>query len=782
MPHGSNVCLPQKASMSLLQHISALALARYKRCRFACAPSMAPKICNLGVDLANRVSARMKQLGYGPKAIRQILLPVTGKKAMKKDTAFVHVSPIEEELMKHLHSDGLGVKKVAAAVGRSTDTVSKHLFRKNKTKSGRVGPKVIITENKYKQMEKAYQKLLRQAKGKEVTVAVLKKELKLKCSLKTISRAFWAHGVHFRPLYEKPDLSPEDVDQLATWLQGLGAEVKNFKHKVHLLTISRVWPSTVESSADLREIETMTRQEVADAVRQAFDDPMIPPASAGRPRTRTEPMVNKLVVFQEAHADGSKHFHVAVQLAQPRTWATAKHTLRARNHLACHFSSTHTQFWSAVRYGYIATLSKPDVDLNPVSWSQSLGWDALDLFAESQRPWNAEIWKRRREGAERTAEAASQKRQRFNKLDLTSLILAEGLETQAAVLEYVQNHGTEQAQLFVHQRQRYLKDYLAEAQEWGLARQKAANDRKSDWERLCELAECPCPHGDACTYAHAAANFFQANFSTLSRSELAVALRNILLAGPSKTTRTPMIVGPTNSGKSTLVLPFDSLFGFGQVFHKPALGSSFSLRNILKDKKFLFWDDFRPVEYGQRTVPVTTFLSLFQGQPFEVQVSQSFNDGNVDFEWHRGCLLTAKAQDLWKPLPGVDEEDIRHMKSRVLIFNCTETIAQLKETVPCEVCLSRWVRSGATEHDAAEALSIPTLPCAPPGHQHEPVQGLTELALRASLPKQKVLLLAAEVSALGALNVAELTPSDWQALAAFSKLLPFEQRRFLSAL
>ena len=120
-----------------------------------------------------------------------------------------------------------------------------------------------------------------------------------------------------------------------------------------------------------------------------------------------------------------------------------------------------------------------------------------------------------------------------------------------------------------------------------------------------------------------------------------------------------MIIGPTNSGKSTLVLPFDELYGFAHVFHKPALGSSFALRNLLKEKKFLFWDDFRPVEYGQRTVPVTTFLSLFQGQPFEVQMSQSFNDGNTDFEWHKGCVLTGKAKDLWKPLPGVDEED-RH--------------------------------------------------------------------------------------------------------------------------
>ena len=116
----------------------------------------------------------MKQLGTAPKAIRQILLPVTGKKAMKS----VHVSPIEEELMKHLHSDGLGIKKVAA---RSTETVSKHLFRKTKTKSGRVGTS------------------------------------RWRRRTKTISRAFWAHGVHFRPLHEKPDLSPEDVKERFAW-------------------------------------------------------------------------------------------------------------------------------------------------------------------------------------------------------------------------------------------------------------------------------------------------------------------------------------------------------------------------------------------------------------------------------------------------------------------------------------------------------------------------------------------------------------------------------------
>eukprot|EP00438_Fugacium_kawagutii_P003219 Skav200447 [mRNA] locus=scaffold1922:147746:149470:+ [translate_table: standard] len=566
---------------------------------------------------------------------------------------------------------------------------------------------------------------------------------------------------------------------MANVVSQLGVEVKNFKHKVHLLTISRLLPGTLECS-DLRDIQTMTREEVAGCVRMAFDDPMYPPHAPGQRRSKTESIVKNLVVFQEAHSDGSKHFHIAVQLTQTRTWNPVKYTLRTRDHLACHFSSSHTQFWSAVRYGHIPTCSKPVVDESPLSWSASGGWGSLDLFAESQRPWNADIWKRRREEAEKASEASKAKKPRFNKLDLTALILTKGLTTQAALMEYVQNHGTEQMQIFVHQKQKYLKEYLADAAEWGLAREKAAAERKSEWETLCGAADDVCPHGCTCTYASAASAFFEANAATVKRVELAVALRSILLMGPSKTTRVPMITGPTNSGKSTLVLPLDDLFGFAQVFHKPALGSSFALRNILKEKTFLFWDDYRPVEYGQKTVPVTTFLSLFHGQPFEVQVSQSFNDGNIDFEWHRGCLLTAKAKDLWAPLPGVDEEDIKHMKSRLMIFPCTETIPALRPTTPCKVCFSKWVRDGALEYDAAQALHVPRLALSDGSQQDIAVVGMNDVLTRAKLPTAKATELTNEVVSLGALDIAELSSADWQGLASFQKLLPFEQRRLLA--
>lgn len=110
----------------------------------------------------------------------------------------------------------------------------------------------------------------------------------------------------------------------------------------------------------------------------------------------------------------------------------------------------------------------------------------------------------------------------------------------------------------------------------------------------------------------------------------------------------PFLVGPSNSGKSTVLYPIDDLFGPHRVAHKPALGSSFGLRNIVSGmKRFMFWDDFRPVEFAhEKTVPVSVFLSLFIGQPSEIQVSQSFNDGNPDVIWQRGVAFTGKSEGL----------------------------------------------------------------------------------------------------------------------------------------
>jgi hypothetical protein len=134
----------------------------------------------------------------------------------------------------------------------------------------------------------------------------------------------------------------------------------------------------------------------------------------------------------------------------------------------------------------------------------------------------------------------------------------------------------------------------------------------------------------------------------------------------------PFFIGPSNTGKSTLLYPFDDLFSPKQVFHKPALGSTFALRNIVKNKRFIFWDDFRPVEFAHKeTVPVATSLSLFIGKETEIQVSQAFGDGNLDVRWKRGVVFTAKEEGLWerRRLPSSLSSELEPPR-RLLLLRC----------------------------------------------------------------------------------------------------------------
>ena len=152
--------------------------------------------------------------------------------------------------------------------------------------------------------------------------------------------------------------------------------------------------------------------------------------------------------------------------------------------------------------------------------------------------------------------------------------------------------------------------------------------------------------------------------------------------------------------------------------------------------------------------------------------------------------MTAKSKDLWTPWGDVDAEDVRHMQSRVLMFQCSAKVPKLKDTEPCAGCMARWIREGAAAFDARPALQ-PVLPLAGPSQSgsdaaqqdcYEGLLGMSEIVGRARLPLAKAAALESEILALGAVHVQELAVEDWTALTAWANLLPFEQRRLLASL
>lgn len=436
------------------------------------------------------------------------------------------------------------------------------------------------------------------------------------------------------------------------------------------------------------------------------------------------------------------------------------------------------------------TPKKPVVDDKPWVWLPTWAGFAsdtedVDLFQLSQEPYRADVWRKRREASDKEA-GSKMARTSFEKMDLTSVIISKHLWSKDGLLSYAQDHGTRAMQRFVHNRQRKLTADIDEAMEWASARENAAFEAVDDWTLLCRACEEGCPHGPACSYATAARQIFQSNAGTMCVRELAASLRGVLQTGPKKTTRVPFLVGPSNTGKSTVIYPFDDLFSPKRVLHKPALNSTFGLRNLAGGgKRFILWDDFRPVEFAhERTVPVSLFLSLFVGQHAEIQVSQSFNDGNKDVQWTHGVVFTGKQEGLWQPTNRVSAEDVRHMRNRVheFVFSAVLPAGALQDVSSCAPCMASWIVRESAAFDAQGGLRrVPALAAAPapPADQNRapPVEGFAELVAAAAVPAEVAEALLQQITALGAVRVRELRLADWQGLQAWAALRPFEQRR-----
>ena len=73
-------------------------------------------------------------------------------------------------------------------------------------------------------------------------------------------------------------------------LSAMGSEDANANQMVYLVTVSRMLPGAAVGGC-YRDLEKLSRRELADAIRDAFEKPVSTAARAGRPRTREGPLV-----------------------------------------------------------------------------------------------------------------------------------------------------------------------------------------------------------------------------------------------------------------------------------------------------------------------------------------------------------------------------------------------------------------------------------------------------------------------------------------------------------
>ena len=139
-----------------------------------------------------------------------------------------------------------------------------------------------------------------------------------------------------------------------------GGETAGLNQRDYRGTISRVLPGSAAAPA-YRDLGAVRKEELITIIRDCCDDPAGTAGSAGRPRKRTGSPIDCVVVVQEKHADGSRHFHFVVKLLWPMRFKQAKETMQKRHALPSHWSCKRSQMHTAVSYVALPTPKKPEV-------------------------------------------------------------------------------------------------------------------------------------------------------------------------------------------------------------------------------------------------------------------------------------------------------------------------------------------------------------------------------------------------------------------------------------
>jgi hypothetical protein len=178
--------------------------------------------------------------------------------------------------------------------------------------------------------------------------------------------------------------------------EDLGPEPSTALRQVYLITFSHPKKDNAADGAPLRPPGELTRVEIRTVLLEALEATQGP---------RKSPLKFKqIVVFQERHASGEVHYHVALLAARQFRFAPLKLWLLKHRRLATHWSTKHEFYASVVSYGYLRSPKKQqeELDATPHLWAQDsvLGHAAALAYREPRPRPSLAVAKKQRQNKE----------------------------------------------------------------------------------------------------------------------------------------------------------------------------------------------------------------------------------------------------------------------------------------------------------------------------------------------------------------------------------------------
>jgi hypothetical protein len=174
---------------------------------------------------------------------------VVMKKAKPKNGKHPRISECEKRIIQDMAKNREMIPAdIAKTLGRDRSTIGRQLAMKNMVKQGR---KECLSTDQKDKLEQVVVDMVKTADANYmVTLPMIHRRSRLKCSERTVSRALHLRGYRFFRLYEKLILTPEDIKKRWNWAKKYASKSRQWWIKnVHIHLDNKHFKAPLTSKA-----------------------------------------------------------------------------------------------------------------------------------------------------------------------------------------------------------------------------------------------------------------------------------------------------------------------------------------------------------------------------------------------------------------------------------------------------------------------------------------------------------------------------------------------------
>jgi len=489
----------------------------------------------------------------------------------------------------------------------------------------------------------------------------------------------------------------------------LGEEPDTSNKWSYLITFSHPKRPTASDGTPLRPPGELSRSQIRLVLLEALE---------GTQSGRKTPLKFKyMAVFQERHATGEIHYHVALLAERQFKFKPLKLHLLHTSHLASHWSVKHVGYAAAVSYGYLGSPKKDEgeLDATPHLWAREdvNGGIHPPLEDASRPPTNAAALAKWREDSRKARAVKGKKELRVRPVDLWPVVVAQNIPASAGgpemLMAWAKRCGGEAMVEFLFTNWPKVPEFISRS--WQVERVEETADKfsKTRLELLKEAACKPCVCGGGC-WRRAAMQLFQAN--GIAPADWAGRVLDSLVHGRRKGRLICHAGLVGNEGKSFLLGPLPEVYGHDGVFLSPS-SANFPLMG-LENARVVLLDDWR---FNETLLSYNLQLLWFEGKPLVIARPQNQFSGHVRYSGDAPIFITTLEADIMTIPEGLQAGDVEMMLKRLTIFRFHVPLTRPADIASCGRCFAEMLLeltgASAAGSDAQMSTGHPAPPVLP---------------------------------------------------------------------